>query len=306
VSDFAPVQSSYPGAPIVEDITVLKQSLPYIQRFKNTIFVVKFGGEAMRDTETLEQLIEDLTLLHTVGIQVVVVHGGGRHVTEMAEALGIETSFIAGRRVTDDKVLDVLKMVLSGKISVEILGLLKKKGVRAMGVSGVAAGVIEARRRGPTRVSGGGDEPVDFGQVGDIERIDTRLIHLLLQEGYIPVLSPLGADAEGNVLNINADTVASRLAAELRAEKLLLMTATPGVMADLKDPTTLISRLTAEEARDAIASGVIAGGMIPKVEEALRALDRGCSQVHILSAIEPHQILLEVFTKSGAGTMLVP
>lgn len=290
----------------MEDITVLKQSLPYIQRFKGTTFVVKFGGEAMRDTETLEALIEDLTLLHTVGIRIVVVHGGGRHVTDMAKALGIESSFVAGRRVTDDKVLDVLKMVLSGKISVEILSLLKKKGVRAMGVSGVAAGVIEARKRPPTKVSGGGDELIDFGQVGDIERIDTGLIQLLLDQGYIPVLSPLGADAEGNVLNINADTVASRVASELRAEKLLLMTATPGVMADLKDPTTLISRLTAEEARDAIGSGVIAGGMIPKVEEALRALDRGCAQVHILSAIEKHQILLEVFTKSGAGTMLVP
>jgi acetylglutamate kinase len=290
----------------VEDITVLKQSLPYIQRFKGTTFVVKFGGEAMTDPEILERLIEDITLLHLVGIRLVVVHGGGKHVTATADALGIETTFVGGRRVTDVDTLDVLKMVLAGKISLEILSLLKKKGVRAMGVSGVAAGVIEARRRPPVKVTGSNDEVVDFGEVGDIERIDTRLLELLVDEGYVPVLSPLGADSEGNILNINADTVAARLAAQLESEKLVLMTATPGVMADLHDETSLISRLTIDEAREAIASGVIAGGMIPKIEESIRALEKGAGRVHILSAVEPHQLLLEVFTKSGAGTMIVP
>jgi acetylglutamate kinase len=290
----------------VEDISLLKQSLPYIQRFKGTTFVVKLGGEAMRDAETLETLIEDISLLHLVGIRVVIVHGGGRHVTEMAASLGIESKFVGGRRITDDKALDVLKMVLSGKISIEILSLLKKNSVKAMGVSGVAAGVIEARKRPPVKVSGGGDELVDFGQVGDIQRIDTELLRLLLDQGYVPVLSPLGADVEGNVLNINADTVASHIASEMHAEKLLYMTGTPGVMADINDPTSLISRLTADEARQAIQEGIIKGGMIPKVEESLRSIARGTNQVHILSAIEPHQMLLEVFTKSGAGTMIVP
>ncbi|TVR04169.1 MAG: acetylglutamate kinase [Deltaproteobacteria bacterium] len=260
----------------------------------------------MEDREVLERLIDDITLMHLVGIRVVVVHGGGRHVTDLARQLGLESRFVGGRRVTDEPTLDVLKMVLSGKISVEILSLLKKKGVRAMGVSGVAAGVIEARRRPPTRVSGGGDELVDFGEVGDIERIDTRLLQLLLDEGYIPVLSPLGADADGDVLNINADTVAAHLAASLNAEKLLLLTGTPGVMTDLKDPTSLISRITADEAREAIEKGIIQGGMIPKIEESLYALGRGAGQVHILSALEPHQMLLEIFTRSGCGTMLVP
>jgi acetylglutamate kinase len=290
----------------VEDISLLKQSLPYIQRFKGTTFVVKLGGEAMRDAETLEALVEDISLLHLVGIRLVIVHGGGRHVTEMAASLGIESKFVGGRRITDEKALDVLKMVLSGKISIEILSLLKKNSVKAMGVSGVAAGVIEARKRPPVKVSGGGDELVDFGQVGDIQRIDTELLRLLLDQGYVPVLSPLGADVEGNVLNINADTVASHIASELRAEKLLYMTGTPGVMADINDPTSLISRLTADEARQAIQEGIIRGGMIPKVEESLRSIARGTNQVHILSAIEPHQMLLEVFTKSGAGTMIVP
>jgi acetylglutamate kinase len=289
----------------VEDITVLKQSLPYIQRFKGTIFVVKLGGDGIADAEVLEQLIEDVTLLHIVGIRVLIVHGGGKAVTDTASALGIETQFVQGRRVTDKGTLDVLKMVLAGKVSLDILALLKKKGVRAMGVSGVAAGVIEARRRPPVKVEGTA-QTVDYGEVGDIQRIDTDVLRLLIDNGYVPVLSPLGADAEGNVLNINADTVAARVAAELGAEKLLLMTGTPGVMHDLNDPTSLISRLTATEARELIASGIISGGMIPKIDAALTALSRGCSQVHILSAVEPHQILLEVFTKAGSGTMLVP
>jgi acetylglutamate kinase len=290
----------------VQDITVLKQALPYIQRFKGTTFVVKFGGEAMVDPEVLDRLIGDVTLLHLVGVKVVVVHGGGKQITDLADQMGIESRFVGGRRVTDKALLDALKMVLAGKMSIEILSMLKKHGVKAMGVSGVAAGVIEARRRPPTRVSGSGDEVVDFGEVGDIERIDTRLIRLLLSEGYLPVLSPLGADAEGNVLNINADTVAAHVAAELNAEKLVLMTTTPGVMMDLKDSTSLISRLTAAQAREAIEKRIVQGGMIPKVEEALHALERGCGQVHILSAIEPHQILLEAFTESGCGTMIVP
>ena len=288
----------------MEDITVLKQALPYIRRFKGCTFVVKLGGESMTSKEVLERLIEDVTLLHLVGIRVVLVHGGGVHVTRLAEQLGIETKFVGGRRVTDEDTLDVLKMVLAGKISVEILSMLKRKGVQAMGVSGVAAGVIEARRRAPTAVTGSDGELVDFGEVGDIDRIDTHLISLLLDNGYLPVLSPLGADAEGNVLNINADTVACRLAASLEAEKLLLMTGALGVMGDIEDPTTLISRLSADEAREAIADGMIKGGMIPKIEETLRAIERGANQVHILSAVEPHQILLEVFTPAGCGTMI--
>jgi acetylglutamate kinase len=290
----------------VEDITVLRQALPYIQRFKGKTFVVKFGGEAIDDAQVLERLIEDVALLHLVGIRVVLVHGGGKQMTETASALGIETKFVGGRRVTDNQTLDVVKMVLAGKLSVELLSALKRRGVRAMSVSGVAAGVIEAKKRPPRKVSGGGDEPIDFGHVGDIIRIDTELIDMLLAKDYLPVLSPLGADDEGNVFNINADVVATRLAAELRAEKLLLMTGTPGVMEDIDDPTTVISRLTAADARKAIDDEVIKGGMIPKLEESMKAIEAGCGSVHVLSALEPHQLLLEIFTKSGCGTMLVP
>lgn|SRR5690554_4173758 len=299
-SDFNPLRT------LVENINVLRQALPYIQRFKNKTFVIKFGGEAIDDPEALERLIEDVALLHLVGIRVVIVHGGGKQTTETAAALGIETKFIGGRRVTDEQTIDVLKMVLAGKLNVELLTMLKRKGVRATAVSGVAAGIIEARKRPPRVVTGGGDEPVDLGHVGDIVRIDTEFIRLMLDSNYVPVLSPLGSDDEGNVLNINADIVASRLAAELGAEKLLLLTGAPGVMEDMNDITTLISRMTVAETRQAIASGFIKGGMIPKLEESIRCLENGCERVHILSATEPHQLLLEVFTQSGCGTMLVP
>lgn len=290
----------------MENIAVLKQALPYIQRFKGKTFVVKFGGEAFTDSDIFERLMDDVALMHLVGIRVIVVHGGGKHVTELGKQLGLESKFVGGRRVTDEQSLDVVKMVLAGKISIEILSMLKKKGVRAMGLSGVSASVIEARKREPTKVSGSGDEIIDFGEVGEVERIDAHLLELLLSEGYIPVISPLGADADGRVLNINADTVAAWVASSLQAEKLLLLTATPGVMTDLADPTTLISRLSAREAEDAISAGVIKGGMIPKIEESLKSLARGTGQVHILSAIEPHQMLLEIFTQSGCGTMLSP
>lgn len=268
--------------------------------------MIKIGGEALDNEEALENLIEDIALLHLVGIRIVLVHGGGKQTTETAKALGIETKFVGGRRVTNEETIDVLKMILAGKLNVELLSMLKRKGVRATSVSGVAAGIIEAKKRPPRTVPGGGDEPIDFGQVGDIVRIDTSFIQLMLDSNYVPVLSPLGSDEQGNVLNINADVVASRIASELRAEKLLLLTGAPGVMVDLNDPTTLISRMNIAEIKQAIADGFIQGGMIPKLEESVRCLENGCERVHILSALEPHQLLLEVFTESGCGTMLVP
>lgn len=290
----------------MENIKVLRQALPYIQRFKNKVFVIKIGGEALDNVEVLESLIEDVALLHLVGIRVVLVHGGGKQTTETAKALGIETEFVGGRRVTNEETIDVLKMILAGKLNVNLLTMLKRKGVRATSVSGVAAGIIEAKKRPPRKVPGGGDDLVDFGHVGDIVRVDTSFIELMLDSDYVPVLSPLGSDEEGNVLNINADVVASRIASELRAEKLLLLTGAPGVMVDLKDPTSLISRMSIAEIKQAIDDGFIKGGMIPKLEESVRCLENGCERVHILSAIEPHQLLLEIFTESGCGTMLVP
>ncbi len=290
----------------MQDITLLREALPYIRRFRGTTFVIKIGGESLKDRETLIDFAEDVALISSVGIRVVIVHGGGAQITDTQATLGIETKMVGGRRITDERTLDVVKMVLAGKMSVEIVAALKRQGVRALGTSTISAGIIEARRRPPRKVSGGGEEIVDFGFVGDIVSADLEPLVRLLDSGIVPVLSPLGADSEGNIYNMNADLVASRIAAEFKAEKLLLLTAVPGVMMDLKDRTTLISQITASEAREAIRKGMIAGGMIPKVEESLRALEAGVKQVHILSAMEPHQLMLEIFTPSGCGTMLLP
>ncbi|MCA8979549.1 MAG: acetylglutamate kinase [Planctomycetes bacterium] len=259
----------------------------------------------LRDRATLDALTEDIALLTSVGIRVVLVHGGGAQVTETAARLGIETKFVGGRRVTDEETLAVLTMVIAGKMSIEIVSSLKKYGIKAAGFSGVSAGIIEATRRPPTKVSGSGDEVVDFGQVGDIREVDPAMLNLALDNNIVPVLAPLGADDEGNVFNINADVVAARVAIALQAEKLVLLTGAPGVMEDINDPTTLISVLSLSQAREAIERGIIKGGMIPKVEEAHHALTNGVRRVHILSGLDPHQLLLEIFTESGCGTMLV-
>ena len=287
----------------MQDITVLRQALPYIKRFRERVFVVKFGGEAIEDPHLLEELIEDITLLYLVGIRVVVVHGGGKQATDLAGKLGVENEFVGGRRVTNEGTLEVMKMVLNGKMGTDIISLLRKKDIKAISLSGVSAGVINATRRPPKKVSGA-DKEVDFGHVGDIESVNTQPIEMLLDEGYIPVLSPMGSDEDGNVLNINADVAASRLASALGAEKLLLLTGAPGVMENVNDRTTLISHLSESQVRGAIKSGIISGGMIPKVEESLHALRNGVGSVHVLSAVEPHQLLLEVFTESGCGTMI--
>jgi acetylglutamate kinase len=287
----------------MQDINLLKQALPYFRKFKGSLFVIKFGGEPLRSQETLDSLAEDISFLHSIGIRVVLVHGGGPQVTDVEKLIGAESRFVAGRRVTDEKSLEALKMVLAGKINIELVARLRKYGIPAVGLTGVSANIITATRRPPTKVTGS-NEVVDFGLVGDIEKIETGTISQLLDQGLLPIVCPLSADREGNILNVNADVVASRLAASLKAEKLLLLTDKMGVMTNVDDPTTLISQLTADQGRDAIRQGIIKGGMIPKVEEALRSLQNGVQQVHILSAVEPHTLLVEIFTETGCGTML--
>lgn len=287
----------------MQDINLLKQALPYFRKFKGSLFVIKFGGEPLRSADTLDSLAEDISFLHSIGIRVVLVHGGGKQVTDMEKTLGAESRFVGGRRVTDAKSLEALKMVLGGKLNMELVACLRKYGIPAVGLSGVSANLITANKRPPKKVSGS-DEVVDFGHVGDIASFDTRALRLLLDNGYLPIVCPVSADREGNILNVNADSAACRLAAELKAEKLLLLTDKIGVMTDPDDPTTLISQLNAEQARQSISQGIIAGGMIPKVEEALAALESGVQQVHILSAVEPHTLLVEIFTETGCGTMV--
>ncbi|MCC6546024.1 acetylglutamate kinase [Candidatus Sumerlaeota bacterium] len=288
----------------MNDIAILKEALPYLRKFKGSLFVIKFGGEAMRTREALELLAEDIAFIHGVGISVVLVHGGGVQVTELEKKLGVKSRFVAGRRVTDEGSLGVLKMILGGTLNLELVSVMKQFGAKAVGISGVSGGLLEAVKRPPKKVTGS-DEIVDFGHVGDITNVDVTVIHSLLRDGFLPIVSPLAADANGNVLNVNADVAAARIASALKASKLLLMSDTPGVMEDVKDRTTLIGQLNSTQAQAAIKQGIISGGMIPKVEESLGAIKAGVKQVHILSATEPHTLLLEVFTESGCGTMIV-
>ncbi|MCC5876645.1 MAG: acetylglutamate kinase [Candidatus Sumerlaeia bacterium] len=289
----------------MQEISILKQAIPFVRRFKGSLFVLKFGGEAIRTQDALDRLCEDISFLHDVGIRVIIVHGGGKQVTELEGKLGAESRFVAGRRVTSPESLEALKMVLAGKLNIELVATLQGMGMKAIGLSGVSCGIINATKRPPKKVTGS-DEVVDFGEVGDIQSVDKTILESLLAQGCIPVVSPLAADRDGRILNVNADVAAAKIASSFPAEKLLLMSDTQGVMTDLNDPTSMISQLDATQAREAIRQGIIKGGMIPKVEMGLGALEAGVNSVHILSATEPNTLLLEIFTESGCGTMLIP
>lgn len=288
----------------MQDIGLLKHALPYLRRFKDSLFVIKFGGEAIRTADQLQALSEDISFLYSVGIKVVIVHGGGAQITEMEQRLGVESRKVAGRRVTSPESLEVLKMMLAGKLNADLVARLRGIGVNAVGFSAFSGNTLTAEKRAASKVTGS-DEVVDFGEVGDITGADMSLIRTLIEKNYLPVVCPLSADRNGRILNVNADFVAARLACELKAEKLLLLSDTLGVLTDVNDPTTLISTITPDQIRKAIASGMIKGGMIPKVEDAIKALENGVKQVHILSGVEPHMLLVEVFTESGCGTMIV-
>lgn len=289
-------------------LDLLREALPYIQRFKGKTFVVKFSGKVTEDRSVLASLAEELALLHQVGIRVCVIHGGGKQLTELAKKLGVVQTVIEGRRVTDDDTLDLAKMIFRGKINTEILSALRHRGVEAVGLSGIDGGVIKAVRRPPKEVMNrvtGETEEVDFGHVGDIVDVDVHLVNLLLQGGYLPVISSLGADDEGKIYNINADTIAAEIAISLKAEKLLLLSDVNGIYADPNDESTKIDRLTLEEAEKMITDGTATGGMIPKLQSLISLLQRGVRSAHIMSGSMRNAILSEVFTDEGTGTMLV-
>lgn len=291
-----------------ERLDLLRESLPYIQRFQGKTFVVKFSGKITENKENLESLAEELALLHQVGIRLCVIHGGGKQLTELARKLGVVQTVIEGRRVTDDDTLDLAKMIFRGKINTEILSALRRHGIEAVGLSGIDGGVIKAVRRPPKDVVNketGETEQVDFGHVGDVVDVDARLINLLLSNGYLPVISSLAADDDGKIFNINADTIASEMAAELRAEKLILLSDVNGIYLDEKDENTKISRLTSSEARDMIENGRATGGMVPKLQNLIALLERGIGSAHVISGNARNALLSEVFTDQGTGTMLV-
>ena len=273
---------------------VLTQALPYIQQYKDKIVVIKYGGNAMINDELKHQVMEDIVLLRLIGVSVVLVHGGGPEITEMLSRVGKETKFVDGLRVTDKETVDIVQMVLAGKINKSLVNLLGTMGGRAVGISGIDSGLIKAAVK---------DDRLGF--VGKIIGVDVTLITDLLEKGYIPVVSTVGCDDEGNAYNINADTAAAFIAAALQAERLITMTDIAGVLKDKDDPSSLIPCIDIKDAVDLFEDGTISGGMIPKVECCIDAIHRGVKKVIIMDGRVPHALLIETLTDEGAGTMVV-
>jgi acetylglutamate kinase len=284
-------------------VSALKHAAPYIRLFKGKVFVLKAGGEVFVDAAGTRALMEQVGILHQVGIRVVLVHGGGPQSTKLATALGLDTKFIDGRRVTDGDSLDVATMVLNGQINTRVLAACRDLQIPAVGISGVDAGLIRAHRRPP--VARDGDDAVDFGFVGDIDSVDADVLVKQLDNGLMPVVSPLSCDESGTLLNINADTVAAAIAAELDAEKLILAIGAPGILEDVDDPQSLISYVDRAKLEKLKAAGKLGDGMLPKAAAIDSALANGVNRVHVISYKVPDSILLEVFTNEGTGTLVV-
>src|SRR3989442_3080300 len=290
---------------INERLDLLREALPYIQRFKNKVFVVKLSGKVTEDHEQLNSLAEEVTLCQQVGIHVAVIHGGGKQLRTIAERVGVQQRIVNGRRVTDAETVEVAKMVFAGQISLDILSALRKSGCETVGLSGIDGNIIHARRREIQKVLNqetGEMETVDFGHVGDIVEINSRLLRLLLQNGYVPVISSLGSDGQGNIYNINADTIAAEIAVHLQAEKLILLTDVDGILRDRDDPSSRMSRLTVEEADRLVKDRVVSSGMLPKIAAIAHLIRRGVRSAHIINGSKRNALLHEVFTDEGAGT----
>jgi acetylglutamate kinase len=284
-------------------ITAIRAAIPYLRLFQGRTFVIKAGGDVFTDRASTRALMEQVGVLHQLGIQVVVVHGGGGQATQLAGELGLSTRMVEGRRVTDAKTLEIATMVLNGKVNTDIVAACRELGIPALGLSGVDAGLIRARRRPPRQVDGHG--LVDYGFVGDIISVDTNVLERLLKDRFVPIVSPLSANDEGDVLNINADVVAARLAKEVKAEKLILVTSVPGILRDLSDSESLISYTDVRGLKELEESGAIAGGMLPKVASIKDALYGGVGRVHVIPSRVRDSLLQEVFTNEGCGTLVV-
>jgi acetylglutamate kinase len=276
-------------------VRVLSEALPYIQQFSGRIVVVKYGGAAMKDSTLKDRVMRDVVFLACVGLRPVIVHGGGPEINSWLDKLGIEPQFNNGLRVTDAPTMDVVEMVLVGRVNKEIVSLINQAGGSAVGLCGKDGNLIKARPEGREGI----------GFVGEVSTMDVRLLESLLKDGYIPVVSSVAADESGQAYNINADTVAGELAAALGAEKLILLTDTAGILQDYKDPSSLLYKLDIQQARELIANGVVGGGMIPKVNCCVRSLAQGVKAAHIIDGRIPHALLLEIFTDSGIGSMIV-
>ncbi len=293
---------------MLDSIMTLKHAIPYIRLYKGKTFVVKVGGNILQRVDVLDSITEDITLLHQVGIRIVMVHGGGPQATEMCKKLGIEPTIVAGRRVTDAATLEVAKMVYAGSLNIDILTSLRGHQTPAVGISGVDGNLITARRRPKKMVEPTPGSPaieVDFGFVGDIETVNPAFLDHLLNGFSIPVISSLACDDEGTLYNINADTVAQSVAVALKAEKLLVLTDIDGLLRDVKNPNSLVSYTDIEEVEQLRHKGALSGGMLPKVEACIAALKGGVRRTHLLNGTKPGALLLEVFTNAGCGTMII-
>ncbi len=273
---------------------VLTQALPYIRRYNGQVVVVKYGGNAMINEQLKQQVMEDIVLLHLIGVKIVLVHGGGPEINDLMDRLGKKPEFVDGLRVTDRETVDIVQMVLAGKVNKTLVNLLETKGGKAMGISGMDGRLIEATCKDPR-----------LGFVGKITNVNIQPVEDLLEKGYIPVISTIGCDAEGNAYNINGDTAAAYVAGALGAERLIMMTDIAGILRDKNDPTTLIPDITIDEAKALYDEGVISGGMIPKVDCCIEAIKRGVKNVIIMDGRIPHSILMEILTDEGAGTMVM-
>ncbi len=288
-------------------LNLLRESLPYIRRFKGLIFVIKLSGHVAEDGEALLSLAEEIALLDQVGFRLVLVHGGGRQLDRLADKLGIQQRKVGGLRVTDSETLEVAKMVFAGQVNTDIRSTLRRLRVHPIGLSGLDGSIVRAKRREIKRMIDhrtGQEEWVDFGHVGDIVEIDGRLLHLLLGNGYVPVLSSLGADDEGNVYNINADSIAAEVAVHLGAEKLILLSNVDGVYRDPSDPSTKIDAMSLAEVEEMLNAGNVQGGMVPKLMSIANLLKRGVQSAHIVNGGRRNALLREIFTDRGSGTMI--
>ena len=286
-------------------VSALMSAAPYIRMYKNKVFVIKAGGAVFNDEMSTRALIEQVAILHQVGIKTVLVHGGGPQLDSMQASLGIETRMVNGRRVTDQKSIDVTSMVLNGLINTRILAICRELGIEAIGLSGVDAGLIRAHRRAPVPLAEGSKETVDYGYVGDIDSVNAAVLEKLLENGLMPVVSPLSADSQGTLLNINADTVAAAIGGALSAEKLVLCTGAPGILERVEDPSTIISYTDIKGLKRMRDEGRIKDGMLPKATAIENAIRGGVRRVHVITYKSSDSLLAEILTNEGTGTLVV-
>ena len=285
----------------MKDIDVLIEALPYIKKFHDKKILIKYGGHAMVDDDAKSSTARDTVLLKYVGMKPLIVHGGGPEISRSMDKLGKESKFIKGLRVTDEETMEIIEMVLVGKISTEIVSELIKHDGDAISLSGKDSSLIFAHKKPASKID---EEIVDLGLVGEVDCINTDLLEMFLDNDYIPVISPVGIDEYGNSLNLNADTAAGEVAGAIDAEKLIILTDVPGVLRDPSDPTSLIQKIRVSEVPGLIEEGIITGGMIPKIETCVKAIENGVKSCHIIDGRKEHSLLLEIFTTDGIGTMI--